>query len=133
MQSRTSPAESPFEERTTPSPSLRFPDCTGKLKRSRVMLLAFATMTTDQRRDVADHDADRGRQQDDDDQRRVEAGKEDFEADLLRVLQGDDQDQRNKETHEPGAPVDRLLPLLHPPILVPPDEADLRHGHCAKA
>ena len=47
-------------------------------------------MSANQRRDLADQDPDRDGEEDDDDQRRLEAGKENLEADLLRILQGDD-------------------------------------------
>jgi len=85
-----------------------------------VLLTLLAAVVPDQRRDVADQDPDRNRQQDDDDQRRLEAGEENLEADLLRVLQGDDQDQGAEAADQPGSPVDRLLLLRYRPILVGP-------------
>src|SRR6185369_6355685 len=90
--------------------------CCGRLALFRSLL---PPVPSDQRGDVADEDADRGGQQDHHDQRRVEAGEEDFEADFLRVLKGDDEDEGAEDADEPGAPVDGLLLLLHLPILVP--------------
>ncbi|HEV7400715.1 MAG TPA: hypothetical protein VGN84_10650, partial [Solirubrobacterales bacterium] len=61
----------------------------------------LAAVPQDQRGDVADQDADRDGDQQGDDQRGVDSDEEDFDLDALRVLQGDDDDQRDQDTPLP--------------------------------
>ena len=82
----------------------------------RLLLLGAALGTavaTEDRRQVPDQGADRDRDEEDDDQRRVDVDEEDVDADLLGVLQGDDQDERDEGPDSPGAPVPLGLLGVH--------------------
>ena len=73
------------------------------------MLLIYATVPAHQRSDVADQDPDPDSEEDDDDQRRLKAGEEELEADLLGVLQGDDQGRRQQRCDLEDIPVDGVM------------------------
>jgi hypothetical protein len=79
--------------------------------------LPVAAVTEDERTDVANQGTNQNGDREDDDQRRPEAGEEHFDADLLRVLQADDEDEGDENADDPGAPVDRLSLRGHPLIL----------------
>lgn len=70
-------------------------------------------MPADERTDISHHRPDHSSSQDDHDQRRGEIYEKDVDADALRILQGDDEEKGDEKTHQPGAPVDRLLILAH--------------------
>ena len=71
---------------------------------------AFAAAVADQDGGgPADQGAEEGEGEEHDDHRRVEAGEEDFEGDLLGVLEGDDDDEGDEDEEEPAAPVDFLV------------------------
>src|SRR4051812_25093923 len=76
-------------------------------------------VAADERGHVADQGADRDGGEQGDDQRRVDGDEEDVDPDLLGVLQGDDDDDRDQGPDDPGPPVDRLLLLGHATILKP--------------
>ncbi|MFN8163186.1 MAG: hypothetical protein U0R26_05035 [Solirubrobacterales bacterium] len=86
-------------------------------------------MAADKRGHVAEQDADPDSGQESDDQRRVDVDEKDFDPDLLRVLEGDDDDEGDENSDEPGTPVDRLPLLGHAAILEAPGEpAPHHHG-----
>jgi hypothetical protein len=66
-------------------------------------------VTEQDRGRVADQGPDPDRDEQGHDQRRVDCDEEDIDADLLRVLEGDDDDDRDQGADQPGTPVDVLL------------------------